>query len=134
MMRDQEYSENGATKTRSDGITLLGIYHFLWAGLFLIGTVGTSIAAVITMIVGVTSDADALIATGILALIGALLMFFTAFFLIIGYGVWTRRQWARIASLALGVLSLFAIPIGTVIGGLTIWYLIQPGIVAEFDD
>lgn len=118
---------------RSDGVTLLAVYHFLLAGFFLLGTVGTALPAVITAVVGVVEEPDALIATFILGIIATLLMLFTILFLAVGYGLWTRRQWARIASLALGVLSLFAFPIGTFIGALTIWYLIKPEVVAEFE-
>lgn len=120
-------------KQRSDGVALLAVYHALMAGLFLLGTVGVSIAAVITGVVGVAEEPDALIATAILSVIGILLMLFTILFLAVGYGLWKQRQWARIATLALAVLSLFAFPIGTFIGALTIWYLIKPEIVAEFD-
>jgi len=118
---------------RSDGITLLAVFHFLLAGFFLLGTVGATIPAIITAIVGVMDEPDALIATFILGIIATLLMLFTILHLVVGYGLWTRRQWARITSLALGVLSLFAFPIGTFIGGLTIWYLIKPEVVAEFE-
>ncbi len=119
---------------RSDGVKLLAVYHFLVAGLFLLGTVGTAIPTIITAIVGIVEEPDALIATAILGVISILLMLFTILFLAVGYGLWTRRQWARIASLALGVLSLFAFPIGTFIGAVTIWYLIKPEVVVEFED
>lgn len=126
-------SRQAVMGARSDGVTLLAVYHFLLAGLFLLGTVGTAIPAIITAIVGMVEEPDALIATAILGVISILLMLLTILFLAVGYGLWTRRQWARIASLALGVLSLFGFPIGTFIGALTIWYLIKPEVVAEFE-
>jgi hypothetical protein len=116
-----------------DGIMLLAIYHFVLAGLFLLGTVGVSLPAAITAIVGIVDDPGALIATAILGVIAVVLMFFTAFFLALGYGLLKRRQWARIASMVVAVLSLFFIPIGTIIGGFTIWYLIQPEVVSQFE-
>lgn len=126
-------SASTPARGRSDGITLLAVYHFLLAGLFLLGTVGTAIAVAITGIIGMVEEPDALIATAILGVIATLLMLLTILFLAVGYGLWTRRQWARIASLALAVLSLFAFPIGTFIGGLTIWYLIKPEVITEFE-
>jgi len=115
-----------------DGVKLVAVYHFILAGLFLLGTVGVAIPALITGLIGVTNEPDALIATMILTIIGALLMTFTLLFLIVGYGLWTRRQWARIAAIVLAVLALFAFPIGTFIGALIIWYLVKPEVVADF--
>ena len=118
--------------TGGDGVKLVAIYHFILAGLFLLGTVGVAIPALITGMVGVASEPDALIATMILTIIGALLMAFTLLFIIVGYGLWTRRQWARIAAIVLAVLALFAFPVGTFIGALIIWYLVKPEVVADF--
>ena len=117
---------------RDDGITLLALYHFVLAGAFLIGTVAVALPAVITAIVGIFEDSDALIATAILGVIAFVLMTFCILILIIAYGLWTMRQWARVATIALAMLSLFAVPLGTVIGGVTIWYLIKPEVAEQF--
>ncbi|HXF60838.1 MAG TPA: hypothetical protein VNK95_04435, partial [Caldilineaceae bacterium] len=53
-------------------------------------------------------------------------------YLAVGYGLWTRRQWGRIAALALAVVSLFVVPIGTIAGGLTLWYLLKPEVAEQF--
>lgn len=39
----------------------------------------------------------------------------------VGFGLWRRRPWARIAALVLCVLSIFNVPIGMVIGGFGIY-------------
>ena len=122
----------GTTKQREDGVTLLAMYHFLLAGLTLLGTIGLSIPTVITGIVGVVEDSDALIATFILGSLAVVTMVLSLFLLIVGYGLWTQRQWGRVAAIAIGMLGLFAIPIGTIIGGATIWYLAKPEVAAEF--
>ncbi len=118
---------------RADGITLLAIYNFILGGLFLLGMFGVSLPAVITALVGIFEDPGAFIATFILGIIAMVLMVFVVFFLAIGYGLWHCKQWARIASMVVAVLSLFGFPIGTFIGGFTIWYLIQPEVVAQFE-
>ena len=119
-------------KDRDDGITLLALYHFVLAGAFLLGTVALAIPALITAIVGIFEDPGALIATAILGVIAFVLMTFCILILIIAYGLWTMRQWARVATIALAMLSLFAVPLGTIIGGLTIWYLIKPEVADQF--
>ena len=125
--------EQPAVTSRADGITLLAIYHFFLGGLFLLGMFGVSLPAMITALVGIFEDPGVFIATFILGAIAMVMMFFVIFFLAIGYGLWHCKQWARIASMVVAVLSLFGFPIGTFIGGFTIWYLIQPEVVAQFE-
>lgn len=117
---------------RPDGVTILALYHFLLAGLFLIGTVIMAIPTLITGIVGVVEDPEALIATAILGVIALVTMLLCLVLLVLGYGLWTQRQWARVGVIALSVLSLFAVPIGTVIGGLSIWYLLRTDVAERF--
>lgn len=81
---------------------------------------------------------------------GAFLLVMAMVTAVIGWGLWTLQEWARILTiifqgigLALSVLSLFALaflhPVGIVfrlvritIHGLIIWYLLQPEVVAAF--
>ena len=119
-------------KDRDDGITLLALYNFVLAGAFLLGTVFVALPAGITAIVGIVEDPGALIATLILGVIAFVLMTFCILFLVVAYGLWTMRQWARVAAIALAMLSLFAVPLGTIIGGVTIWYLIKPEVAEQF--
>ena len=121
-----------AKPPRADGVTLLAVYHFMLAGLLLLATMGLAIPTVITAIVGVVEDSDALIATGILGLLAAVAMVACFVMLAVGFGLWTLRQWARVATIALAVLGLMFVPIGTLIGGATLWYLLKPEVAAEF--
>lgn len=121
-----------ATAQRQDGVTLLAVYHFMLAGLLLLATMGLAIPTFITAIVGIVEDSDALIATGILGLLAAVSMVSCLVMLAVGFGLWTLRQWARIATIALSVLGLMFVPIGTIIGGATLWYLLQPEVAEQF--
>lgn len=117
---------------RSDGVTLLAGYHFMLAGILLLGTVVLMIPTMITAIVGITSDPEALIGTLILAILAGVCMILCLLMVVVGYGLWTQRQWGRAAALALAFVSLIAFPIGTVIGALTLWYLLKPEIGPQF--
>ena len=121
-----------AKPPRADGVMLLAVYHFMLAGLLLLATMGLAIPTVITAIVGVVEDSDALIATGILGLLATVAMVACIVMLAVGFGLWTLRQWARVATIALSVLGLMFVPIGTLIGGVTLWYLLKPEVAAEF--
>lgn len=124
---------NGGHTQRPDGITLVAGYHFLIGTLLLLGTCGMAIPTIITGIVGFVEDPEALIATGILGVIGTIIMALSIVYLSTGYGLWTQRQWARTAAMALGVVSLFGVPIGTIIGGLILWYLMKPEVSLSFE-
>ena len=52
---------------------------------------------------------------------------------IAGLGLYRRKEWARILTLIISVIALFNFPFGTAIGIYSIWALIQPETVAEFN-
>ena len=45
-----------------------------------------------------------------------------------------RKQWARYVILLLSVLHLINVPFGTLIGGYSIWVLVNQDAVALFSD
>lgn len=52
---------------------------------------------------------------------------------IAGWGLLRMKQWARWLSLVLGIFTLFAFPIGTVIGAFIIWYLLKQDVREAFE-
>ena len=129
--------DNGNTKQsqlggRDDGTVLIAGYHFLISGMFLLGTVVLSIPTAILGIVALTQAFEAIIGMFAVGLIAGVSMAFCLLYLSIGYGLWKRKQWGRIGAIALAVISLFIFPVGTIIGGLILWYLMQPHIADQF--
>lgn len=124
-------------KTRSDGTTLVAIYHFISGFLSLFGMCALfSLPLIVGLAAGSSGDPDAGTATAITALIGLLVgglfLLISAANWIVGWGLWQRREWARTGAIALAFLRLINIPLGTLIGGLIIWYLLQDEAKAEF--
>jgi hypothetical protein len=115
------------------GIQLLAGYHFVVAVFFVLGTVILAFPTVLLGIVGLAEDPGAFIGMFAVGLIAMISMVFCIVYIVIGYGLWTLRQWARVAAMALGVISLFGAPIGTILGGLTLWYLLKPEVAAKFE-
>lgn len=125
-------------KARSDGTTLISLYHFICAALSLLGICAAS-AMVAFVIIGAASEpssSDAATAVAIMSIIAlfisGLLLVVAAANLVVGLGLWKQREWARVAALALAIFRLFNIPLGTIIGGLIIWYLLRQDVKAEF--
>ncbi len=124
-------------KTRSDGTTLIAIYHFISGFLSLLGVCGmVSIPLIVGLTAGASGDPDAGTATAITAvmglLAGGLFLIISAANWIIGWGLWRQREWARVTAIGLAFLRLFNVPLGTVIGGLIIWHLLREATQAEF--
>lgn len=131
----QPYSPPSAPlwQQRGDGLTLLAGYHFLVATLFMVGTLILLLPTAVLGIVGMVTDPEAffgMVAVGMVAL-GALLV--CLLYLAVGYGLWTLRPWARVTALALAIVSLFGLPLGTIAGAITLWYLLQPRVTAKFE-
>ncbi len=51
-----------------------------------------------------------------------------------GMGLYKRREWARVLTLILSVIEIFSFPFGTAIGIYSIWALIQPETITEFNN
>ncbi len=53
--------------------------------------------------------------------------------IIAGFGLFKRKEWARILTLILSVLHLLSFPIGTAVGIYSIWALVQTEVVQAFN-
>lgn len=124
-------------KTRSDGTTLIAIYHFVSGFLSLLGVCGmVSMPLIVGLVLMPVGDPDAGTAMAITAaaglLAGGLFVIISAANWIVGWGLWKQREWARVTAIGLAILRLFNVPLGTVIGGLIIWYLLREDVKTEF--
>lgn len=118
---------------RGDGLTILAGYHFVVAALFLLGTLVLLLPTAVLGIVGMVDDPDAFF--GMIAVGGAALitLCLCLLYIAVGFGLWNLRQWARVAAIALAIISLVGIPIGTIAGALTLWQLLRPEVAAKFE-
>lgn len=112
---------------RPDGVTILSIYHYFVAALFVLGT---CCMIAIPFMVAAIPEPDAAATVPVVAIVVAVVAFillaFAALYGVIGWGLWALKPWARLGAIVLAGLSLVAIPVGTIVGGLTLYYLFQP--------
>jgi hypothetical protein len=77
--------------------------------------------------VGISNDAGAAVALPIIGLTGMALVIFAVLMslpaLLIGYGLYRFRPWARIAGIVLSIVSLIVFPFGTLLGVYGLWVL-----------
>jgi hypothetical protein len=118
---------------RPEGIVLLAIYHFLVAvpgiiiGVLILIIPVPAVAVSVNDVVGLTAAlaglALAILLTGGLGLV----------YLIAGIGLLYMQNWARWLAIALAVLSLLVIPIGTIIGAIVLVYLFNEPVKRLFE-
>lgn len=121
--------------TTETKVNLIAAYHFAAGGLFLLlaaAVVFLPVAAVLleesdffARLPGWFLGTGLLVAGGIIALLGLL-------FVLLGWGLWQFRPWARMGAMVLGILSIPFVPIGTIAGGVILYVLLQDSIRAVF--
>ena len=114
---------------RPDGVTVLSIYHFVVGAMLALCT-----CAILAILVAAILDGspDETVVGIIYAMAAAILFIFLAANVAAGWALLKMLAWGRWLAIALAVLSLPRFPIGTAIGGVSIWYLLQPQIKDAF--
>jgi len=117
---------------RPDLLVLVAIWAFFSAFLYLVGIAGIAIFAFpealgfgwgpanIGSIFGMSIGMLVLLCGAGLSLAG-------------GIGILKAKSWARIIGIVVAVLSLFWIPVGTVLGVLVLVYLVKPEVREYFE-
>ena len=110
---------------RPAGVTLISIYYFFVGALGILGACAIVTFAVFP-VVAYVDDGEALVwallglCVGLLVSGGSGLLSIVA-----GWGLLNLKEWARWLALVLAIFTLFGFPVGTIIGVLIIWYLLQ---------
>ena len=122
---------------RSETLTLIAVYHFICGlGNVLFVCLFLFVPLIVGLGVAGSSSQDDGTAAAIIAMIGLLgggiFLLLAAANFAAGWGLWQRREWGRLTAIVLSVIRLINFPVGTIIGGLIIWFLIQPQARAEF--
>jgi hypothetical protein len=114
---------------RPDGVTVISVYHFLVAALSVAG-VCAALTVLLVLVFGRGYYAGN---TYILLGVGSVVLFIsTVANAVAGWALFKMHAWGRWLSLALGVLSLPLLPVGTLVGAVIIWYLLQPEVIDAF--
>ena len=118
---------------RPDGLTIISIWFYLSGAFFLIGTALCAFFVIAFGIGSVAEDAGMLIPAGIFGVIALAFMAMSLLNLIVGYGLWIMKPWARIGAIALAIVGLLFMPIGTIAGAFILWYLLKPEVAMLFE-
>jgi len=138
---------------RPTGVVLIAFYHFLSGAFLVLFAIALAVGGTVLGALFAGMHESPLGGLGMMVgLVGAIFFFFyAAVAFIAGYGMWVMREWGRVLSIVLAVISLLLSFPGLLMMGLhlhlffgtyrlfriaisilIIWYLMQPQIKALF--
>lgn len=120
-------------------VRVVGILHIVFG---LLGGVGALVVLLVfggaAGIVGATADPEAHVAIPILGAVGGLLgcivLLVSLPGIIAGIGLLQLHEWARILMIAVSVLELLHVPLGTLLGIYGLWTCLNKDTVALFQN
>ncbi len=118
---------------RPDGVTIIAIWYFVEAFFLLVGLCSL-LALPLSGVFGDIGDPIGEFWAYFGVTCGVLWLLISGVALVLsGWGLLAMKQWARWLAFILAIFSLFAFPIGTVIGAVIIWYLLKQDVREAFE-
>jgi len=106
-------------------VTILGWLYIVGHAVFL--AIGAFVFLLLVGLAPVTGEPEPMWILGVVGTaIGLLFAALGVPGLLAGYGLLTKKPWARVLAMVVGILSLVNFPVGTAIGLYTLWVLTQP--------
>lgn len=112
----------------------INIVAALHIGLSILGIlIGLSVFTVLHFVGDISQDQQAQFILSIISrVVVGFLILLSIPGLIAGIGLFKRKEWARILTLIVSIISLLNFPIGTAVGVYSIWALVHPEVVDKF--
>lgn len=112
----------------------INIVAALHIGLSVLGIlIGFSVFTILHLVGDFSNDQQAQFVLSLIArvLVGFMILLSVPG-LVAGIGLLKRKEWARILTLIVSVISLLNFPLGTAVGVYSIWALVHPEVVDKF--
>jgi hypothetical protein len=118
--------------SREDGLKLIAIYHFVMAGLWLLGALAPLLMLIVPLAMQYMPPEATVMLFVMVGLLFVLLGGLAVLYLFTGLGLLKYREWARWVAIVLAILGALGFPVGTVIGVLILWFLLRDDVQAAF--
>ncbi len=114
------------------GVKISAYIFYAYAVLLLLAMCGILVANLLPLATGGGDTKD--IAPLLIgpAVGGCLLIIFAAIYGFIGYSLMRLQKWSRIAAIVVAILALCSFPIGTIMGGIVLYFMFQKEVTAAF--
>ena len=122
----------GGQNRRPQGVTLLAIYRF-FVGAVALFIAGLVMLLALPMLFAANDLVGIALAVALLGMTALVVFAYAALSVAVGWGLLRMQPWSRWGALVLAILSLLDFPTGTAVGAVTIWYLTQQSLTAEFE-
>ena len=111
-----------------DKVNAIAAYHLIVGGLYLLAAA----AVIIVPVAAVLLESSAFLARlpgwflgGALLIVAGVISLIAAINLVLGWGLWQLRPWARMGAMIAAIFRIPLVPIGTVAGGAILYVLLQ---------
>jgi hypothetical protein len=123
----------------SHHIQILGILWIVYSLFDLMGAI--AVTAVPGIVLGIASNVEGAnidpsvrqILMPLFVILGILLMVKSLLGIAAGAGLLQRTPWARVLAIILGIIALLSVPLGTALGVYTLWTLLSPESLKEYE-
>jgi uncharacterized membrane protein (DUF2068 family) len=112
-----------ANTDRPDGVVLVAIWFIINTVMALLGALAIAIFAIPAVTRETVGD-DRYFAVAAVSFALVVVAVFGVLDLVTAVGLLRLRDWARWLAIVLAAMGLLAFPVGTIVGGFIIWYLL----------
>jgi hypothetical protein len=106
-------------------IKIVALLHIILGGIFVAIAVAIFVFGAGAAVLSAPGTDEALAGTTCFGIVAFLIALMSLPSIIAGIGLQRRRKWARILTIILSVINLFNFPVGTALGGYSLWVLLN---------
>ena len=106
-------------------IKIVALLHIILGGIFLAVAIALFVFGAGAAMLSAPGSDEAIAGTTCFAIISVLVAIMSLPSIIAGIGLQRRKKWARILTIILSVINLFNFPVGTALGGYSLWVLLN---------
>jgi hypothetical protein len=106
-------------------IKIVALLHIIIGAIFVAIAVGIFVFGAGAAVLSAPGTDEALAGTTCFGIVAVLIALMSLPSIIAGVGLQRRRKWARILTIILSVINLFNFPVGTALGGYSLWVLVN---------
>ena len=106
-------------------IRIVALLHIILGGIFVAVAVALFVFGAGAAVLSAPGTDEALAGTTCFGIIAVVIAVLSLPSIIAGVGLQRRKKWARILTIILSVINLFNFPVGTALGGYSLWVLLN---------